>query len=90
MNSISPVHGKDSVGLERVIALDQPEYLPIIILPVKYTDGTQGMTVRFRFTDEERKAITDGADLLITELTFGSHLFTPISLDLVQQEEERP
>jgi hypothetical protein len=86
MNSISPVHSKESVHMERVIALDQPEYFPIVILPVIYSDGMQGMAVRFRFTDEERQNIAAGADLLVTELTFGGSRFTPISLEVVHPE----
>jgi hypothetical protein len=86
MNSISPVYSTETVNLEKVIALDQPEYFPIIILPVKYPDGTQGMCVRFELSSEERGLIADGADLLLTELTFGSHKFTPVSLQVVPKE----
>jgi hypothetical protein len=83
MISISPVYTEETVEIERVIALDQPEYQPIIILPVCYEDGTQGMCVRFEFTKEERRVISEGGDLLLTELTFGGHKFTPVSLQVV-------
>jgi hypothetical protein len=86
MDSVSPVYSDETVCLERVIALDQPEYFPIIILPVKYEDGTQGMSVRFRFTDEERRMIAEGGDLLLTELTFGGNRFTPVSLQIMARE----
>ena len=86
MNSVSPVYTEETVLMERVIALDQKPYFPIIILPVKYGDGTQGMAVRFRFTEEERQQIADGGDLLLTELTFGSHKFTPVQLQIVPKE----
>ena len=49
MDSVSPVWTEEQVGAEQVIALDQPEYLPIVILPVLYSDGVAGMSVRFRF-----------------------------------------
>lgn len=80
MDSVSPVWTEAEVEWERVIALDQPEYLPIIVLPVKYDSGGEGMVVRFRFTDEERKAISEGADLVVTELASG--YFTPLCLEL--------
>ena len=83
MISISPVYSEAEVYIERVIALDQPEYQPIVILPVKYEDGIQGMCVRFEFTDEERKIVAEGGDLLLTELTFGGNKFTPVSLQIV-------
>ena len=79
MDSVSPVWTEKEVEIERVIALDQEQYFPIVVLPVRYTDGTSGLSVRFRLTDEERKAIADGADFVITELTFGGP-FTPLHL----------
>jgi hypothetical protein len=85
MISISPVYTEEDVPIEMVIALDQPEYFPIIILPVKYQDGVQGMCVRFEFNEEERNLIAEGGDLLLTELTFGSNKFTPVSLQIVQK-----
>jgi hypothetical protein len=81
MDSVSPVWTEAEVEMERVIALDQPDYAPIVALPVRYSDGLSGMSVRFRMSDDERKAIADGADLVITELTFGGP-FTPIALQL--------
>ena len=86
MNSVSPVWTEAEVEIERIIALDQPEYLPIVALPVRFSDGASGMSVRFRPTDEERKAIADGADILVTELTFGGP-FTPISLFAAKPNE---
>lgn len=86
MDSVSPVYTEETVRIERVIALDQPEYSPIIILPVVYENGTQAMAVRFRFTEVERQQIADGWDLLLTELTFGGNKFTPIQLQIVPKE----
>jgi hypothetical protein len=34
MQSVSPVYGQDEVQFEKVIALDQPEYSPLIIVPI--------------------------------------------------------
>lgn len=86
MQSISPVFTENEVELERVIALDQPEYLPIIILPIQYSDGNIGAAVRFKLSDEERRAITEGADLVVTELTFG-RAFTPINIAFCKKDE---
>jgi hypothetical protein len=79
MDSVSPVWTEEQVGIERVIALDQSQYLPIVVLPVRYSDGTSGLSVRFRLSDEERKAVAEGADVVVTELTFGAD-FTPIDI----------
>lgn len=85
MNSVSPVFSEAFVENERVIALDQPQYHPLIMLPVQYEDGTIGAMVRFRLSDEERAAITAGADILITELVFDQG-FTPIHVEVSPQE----
>lgn len=82
MKSVSPVADEDKVPYEEVIALDQPQYEPIIILPyidISTGEQIQACSVRFRLTDEERKQIAEGADLILNELTF-SKLFTPIQL----------
>lgn len=79
MESISPVFTEDLVEFEKVIALGQEPYRPIIGLPVRYDDGTLGIAVRFELNEEERKKISEGADLIISELTFGG-LFTPINI----------
>ena len=88
MESISPVWTEDEVPIERVIALDQPEYLPIVVLPIRYSDGVSGMVVRFRPSEEERKAIAGGGDIVITELTYGLP-FTPINVS-VSDPNKRP
>lgn len=86
MDSVSPVWSEKEVEIERVIALDQPQYAPIIVLPVRYTDGLSGLAVRFRLTEEEKKAVSEGADILVTELTFGAS-FTPISIQVCNPNE---
>lgn len=79
MNSVSPVFTEKEMEVERVIALDQPEYIPLIVLPIIYEDGIQASVVRFRLTEEERIAILDGADIILTQLTFGG-AFKPIHI----------
>lgn len=88
MDSVSPVWTEAEVEWEQVIALDQKEYIPIVILSVQYADGDKGMAVRYRPTAAERRALAEGADLVITELTFG-HQFTPINVT-VCNPNERP
>jgi hypothetical protein len=88
MDSVSPVWTEEQVEIERVIALDQSQYLPIVVLPVLYTDGILGLSVRFRLSDEERRAIAQGADVVVTELTFGAD-FTPLDIS-VCMPNERP
>ncbi len=85
MDSVSPVWSEQEVEIERVIALDQPEYAPIIVLPVRFSDGFSGLSVRFRLTDEERKALVDGDDLIITEMSFGGP-FTPLSMQICKPD----
>jgi len=87
MQSVSPVFSEESVELEKVIALDQPEYEPIIGLPVIYPDGLRGVAVRFRLSEEEKRLIAEGGDILITELTFGGK-FTPISIQVAEGKSE--
>lgn len=84
MNSVSPVFTDQEVAAERVIALDQPEYYPIISLKVEYPDRSVATLTRFRFTDKEREAIAIGADLLISQPHHGPLM--PIGLQLAMKD----
>lgn len=86
MESVSPVWTVEHVENEAVIALDQPEYIPIVVLPFRYDDGTAAVAVRFRFSAKERELIANGADLVISELTFGER-FTPIDVRVCKPDE---
>ena len=83
MNSVSPVWTEEEIPVERVIALDQEQYVPIIVLPIRYSDGISALAVRFRLSTEERKAIAEGADIILTEMTFGGP-FTPVHIAVCQ------
>jgi hypothetical protein len=85
MESVSPVWSEEEIEVERIIALDQPEYIPIVVLPFCYSDGIPGLSVRFRLSDAERKAIAEGSDIVITELTSGQ--FTPIDIKICKPNE---
>lgn len=91
MDSVSPVYDEETVQYEKVLAIDQPEYLPIIVLPINFDCYERSATphmfvVRFRFTDEERAKIAAGADILIGELVFGRY-FTPLSTQIIMPNE---
>ncbi len=86
MESVSPVWTEEEIESERVIALDQPEYKPLVVMPFKFGDGIHGASIRFRLSDDERAAIHNGADLVITEITFGNPV-TPIDVKLCQPNE---
>ena len=72
MDSVSPVLTEAEVESEQVIALDQEEYYPIIVARILFQDKSRSSMVRFRFTDEERKLIAEGADLIIGQPHHGS------------------
>lgn len=86
MDSVSPVFTEKEVHLEKVIALEQEQYFPIIGLPVIFSDLTEGVAVRFRLSEEERELITNGGDIIFTELTFG-RLFTPMSIKIAKPDQ---
>jgi hypothetical protein len=65
MQSVSPVFTEKEVVAEQVIALDQPEYLPIIVARIRGDEGYVASVTRYRFTAKELAAIMNGADLLI-------------------------
>jgi hypothetical protein len=81
MKPVSPVLGEAFADREIVIAKDQPEYMP---LPAIRSDNGVVLT-RWKLTDGERQAVTDGADIFLSVWTFGS--IQPIRLEV--QECER-
>lgn len=64
---------------ETIFAKDQPEYIPLPVLQ----DGKGKRLSRFKFTDEERKLIAEGADLFVCII---SSIQPPISLGVYSQE----
>jgi hypothetical protein len=90
VNSVSPVLTDREIEAEQVIALDQPQYYPIIVCRVNYQDkdgnpNGKATLTRFRFTDEERARIAKGADLILSQPHHGSLM--PIGLELAMPEE---
>lgn len=70
---------------EVVFAKDQPEYLPLPAL-VRNDSPDLPVTSRWRLTDWEREKIRNGADVVLTLLTFGDPL-QPITLEILDQHE---
>jgi hypothetical protein len=83
MEAVSPVM-PGSESIEIVLGKDQPEYLP---LPAVYLNQpTVPMITRWRLSEVERAQIASGADIVLTQLTFGS-AFQPVNLQIVAPDE---
>lgn len=77
---------------EIVIARDQPEYIPLPALPLDFPveGGTAfGVLTRWRLTDEEREAISNGADLWVSLITFGQPM-QPIRIETTCPVSQEP
>jgi hypothetical protein len=85
MDSVSPVLTDREVHAEQVVALEQEQYYPIIVARIRFQDESRCSMVRFRFTDEERKLIAEGADLIIGQPHHGSMM--PMSTQLAMPNE---
>jgi hypothetical protein len=85
MNSISPVMTVKEIPEEQVIALGQEEYYPIISARILYQDGSKATCTRYRFTEQEKKAIAAGADLILSQPHHGSMM--PVGLQLAFPNE---
>lgn len=85
MLSISPVYNEEFQECEKIIALDQPEYLPLVCLPIEMPEGA--VLTRWEFTKEERELVSSGADLVICMLLFGKP-FTPIGLEVTPKDKQ--
>jgi hypothetical protein len=85
MNNVSPVLTERELPIEQVIALGQDEYYPVIGARVVFPDKSVGTYTRFRFTDRERAAIAQGADLILCQPHHGPLM--PIALQLAFPDE---
>lgn len=82
MEAVSPVM-PGSEPIELVLGAGQQEYNP---LPCVYLSAPSvPMISRWRLSDEERALIADGADIVLTELTFG-YKFQPVHLQVVKPD----
>lgn len=83
MMPVSPVM-PGSEAIEVVIGANQPEYIP---LPAVYlTANTCPMLTRWRLTDEEREAVANGADIILSQLTFWQP-FRPVHIQVCMPDE---
>jgi hypothetical protein len=83
MTPVSPVM-MGSEDIEIVLGKDQPQYIP---LPAVYLDmDCKPMVTRWRFTDEEREAVANGADIVMQQLTFKAR-FQPVNVQVVMPNE---
>jgi len=66
---------------EKIYALEQPEYIPLRTLP-----GENGMSAisRWELSKEQRKAIADGADILLEVTHFGGPL-APVRMMILNE-----
>jgi hypothetical protein len=83
---VDPHDGPVVVGLEKfetVYAKDQPQYRPLRTLPGRQGDSAIG---RFHFTDGQRKAIAEGADIYLELL----HFRGPLAPSLIMVMSEPP
>jgi hypothetical protein len=90
MNSVSPVLTSAEVPVEQVIALDQPQYLPIIVARTWFTGGapmtgSPASFTRYRLSPAERALVAAGADLILGQPHHG--LMMPVSLQLAMPGE---
>lgn len=84
MLPVSPVMN-GSASIETVFGENQPEYIP---LPALYLNqDNRPVITRWRFTDEEREAIANGADLVHSQLTFW-HSLQPICLQVCYPDQD--
>lgn len=75
MNSVSPVFTEAEIDGERVIALEQEEYYPIIACKIEYSNGIRAKVIRFKLSDKERAFIVAGADLIISQMGDFPHVW---------------
>lgn len=85
MDSVSPVLTSAEVPSERVIALGQEQYYPIIVARVRFADESVSSMTRYRFTAAERELIAAGADLILGQPHHGAMM--PVSLELAHPGE---
>ena len=55
---------------EIVYAKDQPQYVPLPVLKSRKEDRDGRILMRWQFNEQERVAIANGADLVVSILTY--------------------
>jgi hypothetical protein len=81
MRAIAPRTG----ALERTIAEDQPEYIPVTLAFYQFKDAplAKGILWRFTFTKEERERLLKGEDIYVMQVyPTQEALITPMSFSV--------
>lgn len=86
MNAVSPIYDESTIEAENVIALDQPEYAPLIILRLDSPVG-QSVITRWELTDDERRIIADGGHIVLSLLHTGLK-YPPTCIQVVGKDEK--
>lgn len=68
-----PVFEGPDADKEVIFAKDQPQYIPLRCF-VDDSRGDRRVTSRWTLTDEQRKAVAEGADIYLTLATYGQPL----------------
>jgi hypothetical protein len=74
MEAISPVLPNSPQLRETVLAKDQPQYKPLPVAHVEYSDGVRSMISCYKLTLRERLSILFRGRVWWEQLTFGSAL----------------
>ena len=74
MKALSPVLPRSPGIPETVLAKDQPEYRPLPVAHVEYSDGVKSMISCYRLSWRERLTILWRGKVWWEQLTFGEKL----------------
>jgi hypothetical protein len=74
MEACSPVLPSSPAIRETVLAKDQPEYIPLPVAHIEYSDGVRSMISCYRLTLRECLTILFRRKVWWEQLTFGSAL----------------
>ena len=74
MEACSPVLPNSPAIPEIVLAKDQPEYIPLPVAHIEYSDGVRSMISCYRLTVRERLKILLTGKVWWEQLTFGHPL----------------
>jgi hypothetical protein len=89
MEAFSPVLPSSPHVPEIVLAKDQPEYIPLPVAHVEYSDGTRSMISCYRLTLRERLRILFVGKVWWEQLTFGHPLRRSILIPMIRAEMRR-
>jgi hypothetical protein len=74
MQACSPVLPNSPGFPETILAKDQPEYIPLPVAHVEYSDGVRSMISCYRLTWRERLTILLSGKVWWEQFTFGGPL----------------